>query len=178
MYVDHMHQPWRTLAAIINKYLSEKAASNDRLRKSKTNILWGMFYMENVDYPELIWEDFAFQIDYRQLKKTIDTSEVDVDVSEESDYEPARKQRVATVSDLDPVRRRPSGITFRDTSSVLKNLSTDLSQKLKASGGSSEGTSVSPRVLDESIVVPATSSEGTGAKAGVPDEEKVTSKAN
>ncbi|GJS08113.1 hypothetical protein Tco_0364909 [Tanacetum coccineum] len=25
--------------------------------------------MENVDYPKLIWEDFAFQIDYRQLKK-------------------------------------------------------------------------------------------------------------
>ncbi|GJU32602.1 hypothetical protein Tco_1176191 [Tanacetum coccineum] len=26
---------------------------------------------ENVDYPELIWKDFAFQIDYRQLKKGI-----------------------------------------------------------------------------------------------------------
>nr|GEU39145.1 retrovirus-related Pol polyprotein from transposon TNT 1-94 [Tanacetum cinerariifolium] len=25
--------------------------------------------MENVDYPELIWEDFEFQIDYTQLKK-------------------------------------------------------------------------------------------------------------
>nr|GEV32599.1 retrovirus-related Pol polyprotein from transposon TNT 1-94 [Tanacetum cinerariifolium] len=30
MYVDHMHQPWRTLAAIINKCLFGKAASNDR----------------------------------------------------------------------------------------------------------------------------------------------------
>ncbi|GJT30095.1 hypothetical protein Tco_0910370 [Tanacetum coccineum] len=29
----------------------------------------GMFYMENVDFPELIWEDFAFQIDNGQLKK-------------------------------------------------------------------------------------------------------------
>ncbi|GJZ18311.1 hypothetical protein Tco_0554434 [Tanacetum coccineum] len=34
------------------------------LRKSRINILWGMFYRENFDYPELIWEDFAFQIDY------------------------------------------------------------------------------------------------------------------
>ncbi|GJV56898.1 hypothetical protein Tco_1457903 [Tanacetum coccineum] len=33
MYVDHMHQQWRTLAAIINKCLFGKAASNDRLRK-------------------------------------------------------------------------------------------------------------------------------------------------
>ncbi|GKE19306.1 hypothetical protein Tco_1426883 [Tanacetum coccineum] len=39
MYVDHMHQPWRTLAAIINKCLSGKTGSNDRLRKSRINIL-------------------------------------------------------------------------------------------------------------------------------------------
>ncbi|GKF42554.1 hypothetical protein Tco_0125896 [Tanacetum coccineum] len=29
MFVDHMHQPWRPLAAIIKKYLSGKTASND-----------------------------------------------------------------------------------------------------------------------------------------------------
>ncbi|GJX13215.1 hypothetical protein Tco_0204973 [Tanacetum coccineum] len=69
MYVELMHQPWRTLASVINKCLSGKTASNDRLRKTKIDILWGIFYRENVDYPELIWEDFAFQIDYRQLKK-------------------------------------------------------------------------------------------------------------
>ncbi|GKA40705.1 hypothetical protein Tco_0733298 [Tanacetum coccineum] len=34
MFVDYMHQPWRTLAAIINKCLSGKLASNDKLRKS------------------------------------------------------------------------------------------------------------------------------------------------
>ncbi|GJU53458.1 hypothetical protein Tco_1227172 [Tanacetum coccineum] len=32
-------------------------ASNDKLRKSRIDILWGMFYKENIDYPELIWED-------------------------------------------------------------------------------------------------------------------------
>ncbi|GJX95059.1 hypothetical protein Tco_0349645 [Tanacetum coccineum] len=60
MFMDHMHQPWRTLAAIIKKCLSRKTTSNDKLRKSKIDILWGMFYRENVDYPELIWEDLAF----------------------------------------------------------------------------------------------------------------------
>ncbi|GJY39167.1 hypothetical protein Tco_0425531 [Tanacetum coccineum] len=39
MFVDHMHQPWRTLAAIINKCLSGKTASNDKLRKSRIDIL-------------------------------------------------------------------------------------------------------------------------------------------
>ncbi|GJT90930.1 hypothetical protein Tco_1079775 [Tanacetum coccineum] len=47
MFVDHMHQPWRTLAACINKCLSGKTASNDKLRKSRIDILWGMFYREN-----------------------------------------------------------------------------------------------------------------------------------
>ncbi|GKA55525.1 hypothetical protein Tco_0754597 [Tanacetum coccineum] len=70
MFVDHMHQPWRTLAACINKCLSGKTASNDKLRKSRIDILWGMFYRENVDYPSLIWEDIAYQIDHRQEKKS------------------------------------------------------------------------------------------------------------
>nr|GEY75759.1 hypothetical protein [Tanacetum cinerariifolium] len=33
--VDHMHQPWRTFAALINKILSRKTTSLDKLRKSK-----------------------------------------------------------------------------------------------------------------------------------------------
>ncbi|GJR91134.1 hypothetical protein Tco_0215145 [Tanacetum coccineum] len=39
MFVDHMHQPWRTLAAIINKCPYRKSASNDRLRKSRIDII-------------------------------------------------------------------------------------------------------------------------------------------
>ncbi|GJR72860.1 hypothetical protein Tco_0085225 [Tanacetum coccineum] len=39
MFVDQMHQPWRTLAAIINKCLSGKLASNDKLKKSRIDIL-------------------------------------------------------------------------------------------------------------------------------------------
>ncbi|GJX52049.1 integrase, catalytic region, zinc finger, CCHC-type containing protein [Tanacetum coccineum] len=35
MFVDHMHQPWRTLVAIINKCLSAKTASNDKLHKRR-----------------------------------------------------------------------------------------------------------------------------------------------
>ncbi|GJZ71512.1 hypothetical protein Tco_0635363 [Tanacetum coccineum] len=39
MFVDHMHQPWRTLAAIINKCLSRKTSNNDKLCKSRIDIL-------------------------------------------------------------------------------------------------------------------------------------------
>ncbi|GJZ14965.1 hypothetical protein Tco_0550642, partial [Tanacetum coccineum] len=54
MFMDHIHQSWRTLAAIINKCLSRKTASNDKLKKSRIDILWGMFNRENVNYPKLI----------------------------------------------------------------------------------------------------------------------------
>ncbi|GJZ27231.1 hypothetical protein Tco_0571484 [Tanacetum coccineum] len=70
MFVDHMHQQWRTLAAIINKCLSRKTKSNDKLRKSRIDIMWGMFKRENVDYPKFIWEDIAYQIDHRKEKKS------------------------------------------------------------------------------------------------------------
>ncbi|GJW00953.1 hypothetical protein Tco_1556204 [Tanacetum coccineum] len=70
MYVDHMSQPWMTLAAIINKCLSGKTASNDRLRKSRIDIMWGMFYRENVDYHELIWKDFAYQINHMRERNS------------------------------------------------------------------------------------------------------------
>ncbi|GJS83416.1 hypothetical protein Tco_0749957 [Tanacetum coccineum] len=70
MFVDHMHQPWRTLAAIINKCLSGKTKSNDKLRKSRIHIQWGMFKRENVDYTELIWEDISYQIDHMKEKRS------------------------------------------------------------------------------------------------------------
>ncbi|GJS28312.1 hypothetical protein Tco_0488932 [Tanacetum coccineum] len=99
-------------------------ASNDKLHKSIIDILWGMFYKENVDYLELIWEDLAYQIDHRkekrsrrenmpfprftkirpkksrgkgsQRKKTADNSQETIDVSEESEPEPESVKRKTT----------------------------------------------------------------------------------
>ncbi|GJY46902.1 retrovirus-related pol polyprotein from transposon TNT 1-94 [Tanacetum coccineum] len=193
MYMNHMHQPWRNLAAIINKYLFGKAASNDRLRKSRIDILWGMFYRENVDYPELIWEDFAFQIDYRQLKKgkrenmpypstrvikkkvTISADDnivpepdialelgKSISLTEAAEEKVARQvyaahARIVTESVLEPAKRRPSEQLAGDTMKALKE---------------------SKKTSKRQLVVPATSSEGTGTKPGVLNEEKITSEAN
>ncbi|GJZ65166.1 retrovirus-related pol polyprotein from transposon TNT 1-94 [Tanacetum coccineum] len=66
MAVDHMHQPWRTFGAIINRCLSGKTTGKDKLRPSRIEILWGMYNEKNVDYAALIWEDFLYQIDHRQ----------------------------------------------------------------------------------------------------------------
>ncbi|GJV40075.1 hypothetical protein Tco_1418515 [Tanacetum coccineum] len=67
--VDQMHQPWRTFATIINRSLSGKTTGLDKLRLFRAYFLLGMFYMKNVDYVELLWKDFAYQIDNRGHKK-------------------------------------------------------------------------------------------------------------
>ncbi|GKE51401.1 hypothetical protein Tco_1486557 [Tanacetum coccineum] len=63
-----MHQPWRTVAALINKSLSGKTTGLDKLRLSRAQILWGMYHQKNVDYVELLWEDFIYQIDNKAYK--------------------------------------------------------------------------------------------------------------
>ncbi|GJR00233.1 retrovirus-related pol polyprotein from transposon TNT 1-94 [Tanacetum coccineum] len=72
MFVDHMHQPWRTLAAIINKCLSRKTTSNDKLRKSRINL----------DSPQ---EEQRQR--FKRKEDANDSQEI-VDVSEESELEP------------------------------------------------------------------------------------------
>ncbi|GJW54699.1 hypothetical protein Tco_0098784 [Tanacetum coccineum] len=64
-----MYQPWRNFASIINKCLSRKITGLDKLRLSRAQILWEMFYKKKLDFVELLWEDFTFQIENRDHKK-------------------------------------------------------------------------------------------------------------
>ncbi|GJY50691.1 hypothetical protein Tco_0441538 [Tanacetum coccineum] len=64
-----MHQPWRTFAALINRSLSGKTSGLDKLHLSRAQIIWGMYFQKNVDYLELLWEDFTYQIDNKEFKK-------------------------------------------------------------------------------------------------------------
>ncbi|GJT18826.1 hypothetical protein Tco_0877532 [Tanacetum coccineum] len=51
------------------KVQSRKTTGLDKFRLSKAQILWGMYYKMNVDYVELLWEDFTYQIDNKAHKK-------------------------------------------------------------------------------------------------------------
>nr|GEY83671.1 hypothetical protein [Tanacetum cinerariifolium] len=52
IFVDRIQHPWRALAAIINKCLSGKTASNDKLKKSRIDILKEKRSIrENMPYP-------------------------------------------------------------------------------------------------------------------------------
>ncbi|GJW17472.1 hypothetical protein Tco_0024908 [Tanacetum coccineum] len=189
--------------------------------------------MENVDYPELIWEDFAFQIDHRKEnqrrrenmsyprigedfleyglpipetmmiekikqsesyqmfikystvlippKKSRDVSlelGKSMSLTEAAEEEATRQvhathERIVTESDPEPTRRRPSGITFRDTSSMSKKMSPASKKSIRSqphAGGSSEGTGTKPGIPDESTITLTTSSEGTDSEYSEEDQ--------
>nr|GFA53034.1 hypothetical protein [Tanacetum cinerariifolium] len=68
--IKKQHQPWRSLAEIINKCLSGKSTGYDSLRLSQAQILWGMYHKKNVDFAYLQWEDFVYQVEHKDTKKS------------------------------------------------------------------------------------------------------------
>nr|GEV82461.1 hypothetical protein [Tanacetum cinerariifolium] len=57
----------RTFNAIINRCISGKTTGLDRLGESRARILWGMYNKKNVDYIALLWEDFMYQVNNREI---------------------------------------------------------------------------------------------------------------
>ncbi|GKE86991.1 hypothetical protein Tco_1564466 [Tanacetum coccineum] len=100
-----------------------------------------------------------------QGKKTADVSQEIIDVSEESEPEPAKKKTGS---------RSTRDVVIQDTPNTMQALkeSKKTSKRQPSTGGLSEGTGRIPGVPDESTVVSITSCEGTGTKPRVPDEEK------
>ncbi|GJR78143.1 hypothetical protein Tco_0148928 [Tanacetum coccineum] len=70
--VNHMHQTWRSFAAIINKCLSGKTTSLESLRLSRAQILWGMYHNKKVNYVYLLWEELMFQVENKNSNKNND----------------------------------------------------------------------------------------------------------
>ncbi|GJT61320.1 hypothetical protein Tco_1004853 [Tanacetum coccineum] len=110
MFVDHMHQPWRTLAAIINKCLSRKTASNDKLRRRRDQDVKICHFPDsprNMDFPFLRLCDkqsnkqnpirflkySTGQIPFKKSKGKGSQRKKIVDVSEESEPEPEPVKR-------------------------------------------------------------------------------------
>nr|GEV43532.1 hypothetical protein [Tanacetum cinerariifolium] len=68
--INKLHQPWRSFAAIINKCLSRKSLDYDSLRLSQAQFLWGFYHKRNVDFTYLLWEDFVYQVEHKDTKKS------------------------------------------------------------------------------------------------------------
>nr|GEX05942.1 hypothetical protein [Tanacetum cinerariifolium] len=177
--------------------------------------------MENIYYPKLIWEDFAFLIDHMMEKQRIrkkaavSPKHASVKVSIKSDFEPASKRtgnrrvikKKVSISTDDNIIPEPNvALELGKSISLTKAVEEELARLVHASHerivteydteparrrtseskkiskqpnirGSSKETGSIPRVSNESTIVFSPSSERTGAKPGVADEEKVTSEA-
>nr|GEV90283.1 integrase, catalytic region, zinc finger, CCHC-type, peptidase aspartic, catalytic [Tanacetum cinerariifolium] len=59
------------LQIITNKCLSGKSTGYDSLCLSQVQILWGMYYKKNVDFAYIMWEDFVYQVEHKDAKKSI-----------------------------------------------------------------------------------------------------------
>ncbi|GJR08380.1 retrovirus-related pol polyprotein from transposon TNT 1-94 [Tanacetum coccineum] len=59
MHVNNLYQPWRAILSLINQFLTRKTSGNDKPRHPVLQILWDIITRTNVDYAELLWEEFV-----------------------------------------------------------------------------------------------------------------------
>ncbi|GJW74260.1 hypothetical protein Tco_0133630 [Tanacetum coccineum] len=59
MHVNNLYQPWRTILSMINQCLTCKTSGGDKSRHPVLQMLWDVVTRTNVDYAELIWEEFV-----------------------------------------------------------------------------------------------------------------------
>ncbi|GJW08594.1 integrase, catalytic region, zinc finger, CCHC-type containing protein [Tanacetum coccineum] len=59
MHVNNLFQPWREILSLINQCLTGKTSRNDKPRHHVLQMLWGIMTRTNVDYAELLWEEFV-----------------------------------------------------------------------------------------------------------------------
>ncbi|GJV40364.1 hypothetical protein Tco_1418804 [Tanacetum coccineum] len=202
MFIDHMHQPWRTISSIINKCLSGKTTSNDRLRQSRVAIIWGMFHKKYVDFAELIWEDFSYQIDNRHLPSGLINQ--GLWCSEQNEVlsgtyrrrsrnmvEQFQMQGKGSQGKKSAVTPKPASIEVSDSKPARRRTSSRRIYKKKVSISADDNIIPEPDVtleLGKSISLTEKtigrksnriqphargSSERTGTKPGVPDESTV-----
>ncbi|GJX05313.1 hypothetical protein Tco_0191229 [Tanacetum coccineum] len=58
MAVNNLSQPWRAILYMINQCLTGKTSGHDRPRYLVLQMLWGIITCSNIDFAELMWEEF------------------------------------------------------------------------------------------------------------------------
>nr|GFC04087.1 hypothetical protein [Tanacetum cinerariifolium] len=60
----------RSFASVINKCLTGKSSGVDSFRLSQAQMLWGFYHRINIDFAYLIWEDFVYQVEHKNTKRS------------------------------------------------------------------------------------------------------------
>ncbi|GKB00898.1 hypothetical protein Tco_0828942 [Tanacetum coccineum] len=143
MYVDHMHQPWRTLTAIINKCLSGKTEYGLAIPKMMLNdeIKQSEYYQMYIKYSKGLIPPKKSKGKGSQGKKAADDSHDTVDLSKESEPEPEPLKQKG-IQNLTP-KEQEAAVTMQAIKNSKKTL------KSLPSTGSNEGTNTGSGDLDE-----------------------------
>ncbi|GJX82480.1 retrovirus-related pol polyprotein from transposon TNT 1-94 [Tanacetum coccineum] len=91
MAVNNLSQPWRAILSMINQCLTGKTSGHDRPRYPVLQMLWGIITSSNVDYAELMWEEFV------QTIQTFLTDKANLG----SPTKKGRKDKAHKISDLE-----------------------------------------------------------------------------
>ncbi|GKC74000.1 hypothetical protein Tco_1119883 [Tanacetum coccineum] len=62
MHVNNLFQLWRAMLTLIKQCLTDKTSRSDKPRHPVLQMLWGIVTRLNVDYAELLWEEFVLGI--------------------------------------------------------------------------------------------------------------------
>ncbi|GJR37473.1 hypothetical protein Tco_1213157 [Tanacetum coccineum] len=174
-----------------------KTSALDKLRISRAQILWGMYHQKYVDYVELLWEDFTYQIDNKDFKKQEKIPEMKESKAYKTylDYgtsvvppKIARKFKKAspTKKDKPPVETKSKGkekenmdvahgkgidllfeVALTEKAQLKKVRKKSLRDFHKTHPSSSGTVAKKPSSIEK--ITPTVSSEGTSDKSGVPD---------
>nr|GEU40117.1 hypothetical protein [Tanacetum cinerariifolium] len=60
----------RSISSVINKCLTGKSSGVDSFRLSQAQMLWGFYHRINIDFAYLIWEDFVYQVEHKNQKRS------------------------------------------------------------------------------------------------------------
>ncbi|GJY84659.1 hypothetical protein Tco_0498685 [Tanacetum coccineum] len=192
--IDQMHQPWRTFAALINRSLSGKTSGLDKLRLSRAQILWGMYHQKNVDYVELLWEDFTYQIDnkvYKKQEKMMKESKANKTYLAEQRQvppkvankfkkaSPSKKDSVPVKADEEPIQKskRVKRASKKSSTTPAAALTEEaqikeVKKKSLRDFHKTHPSGFGPFAEDPTrvaMITPTVISEGTGDKPGVPN---------
>ncbi|GJV74845.1 hypothetical protein Tco_1506429 [Tanacetum coccineum] len=145
--VNHMHQPWRSFAAIINKCLSGKTTTLESLFLSGAQILWGMYHNKRVDYVYLLWEDLVYQVENKNSKKNNDIEKIPKPkyVKNKAYPESSPKKKSAQASEG---KRLKTSAKVTKTAKKKQPATTSKAKGLNVGSGVDEGTGVTPGVLN------------------------------
>nr|GEU37401.1 hypothetical protein [Tanacetum cinerariifolium] len=182
--INKLHQPWRSFAAIINKCLSEKSSGYDSLRLSQAQFLWGFYHMRNVYFAYLLWEDFVYQVEHKDTKKSNEmyyprftkviihhfmSKDPSIPRRNKVNWHSVRDYQIFTTIKLAqdcslPPKAKQPGTTFKAKSlTALSEVAMTEAQQLKlATKRSLQQTHISQASV-------SSTDEGTGTIPGVPD---------